>query len=69
MVETVWTPESNFYLRFNNSITMKLRHAINAHKGSTFVVVLLGMQYFDNCSLGPWIYLALHGCYGLLWLR
>jgi len=47
---------------------MKLRHAINAHKGSTFGVVLLLMWYFDNFSIGPWIYLALHGSYGLLWL-
>jgi steroid 5-alpha reductase family enzyme len=47
---------------------MKLKHAINAHKGSTFVVVLLFMNYFDNFSIGPWIYLALHGSYGWLWL-
>ena len=47
---------------------MKLNHAINAHKGSTFAVVLLLMWYFNNYSIGPWIYLALHGSYGLLWL-
>lgn len=47
---------------------MKLSHAINAHKGSTFAVVLLLMWYFSNDTIGPWIYLALHGSYGLLWL-
>lgn len=47
---------------------MKLRHAINAHKGSTFFVVIFMMWYFNNYTLGPWIYLALHGSYGLLWL-
>ena len=26
------------------------------------------MCYFDNWSLGAWIYLALHGNYGLVWL-
>ncbi len=47
---------------------MKLRHAINAHKGSTFAVVLFFMGYFYNNTIGPWIYLSLHGTYGLLWL-
>ena len=26
------------------------------------------MCYFDNFSLGAWVYLSLHGSYGLLWL-
>jgi steroid 5-alpha reductase family enzyme len=47
---------------------MKLSLAINAHKGSTFAVVLMLMWYFNNYTLGPWIYLALHGSYGLLWI-
>lgn len=47
---------------------MKLSLAINAHKGSTFAVVLILMWYFNNYTLAPWIYLALHGSYGLLWI-
>lgn len=47
---------------------MKVKHAINFHKGLTFIVVLGLMGIYQNFSLGPWIYLALHGTYGGLWL-
>lgn len=47
---------------------MKLKYPINAHKGLTGLVVLLGMWYFDNFSWEAWVYLALHGSYGVLWL-
>lgn len=47
---------------------MKVKHAINLHKGSTFAVVLGLMFFYQNFTLGPWIYLALHGTYGFLWL-
>ena len=26
------------------------------------------MCYFDNFSLGAWVYLSLHGSYGIFWL-
>ncbi|NEP76642.1 MAG: DUF1295 domain-containing protein [Okeania sp. SIO2G5] len=47
---------------------MKLKHPINVHKGLTAPVVLAMMVVYDNFGVGPWIYLALHGTYGLLWL-
>lgn len=47
---------------------MKLKYPINLHKGSTFLFVLALMFYYQNFSIGPWVYLALHGSYGLLWL-
>ena len=47
---------------------MKIKYPINAHKGLTAVVVLGMMAYCDNFSTAPWIYLALHGGYGILWL-
>jgi protein-S-isoprenylcysteine O-methyltransferase Ste14 len=47
---------------------MKLKYAVNLHKGSTCLVVLAMMIYFKNFSLGPLLYLALHGTYGLMWL-
>lgn len=47
---------------------MQVRHVINLHKGSTPLVVAGLMVGYGNVSLGPWIYLALHGTYGLLWL-
>ena len=34
----------------------------------TFFFVLGLMFIYQNFSLGPWVYLALHGTYGFLWL-
>lgn len=47
---------------------MKIKKPINLHKGLTAGIVLGLMFYFDNFSIGAWVYLALHGSYGLLWL-
>lgn len=47
---------------------MKSKYAINLHKGLTFFVVLGLMFVYQNYTLGAWVYLALHGTYGFLWL-
>ena len=47
---------------------MKIKHAINLHKGLTFIVVLSLMAAYNNFTLAAFIYLALHGGYGFLWL-
>ncbi len=47
---------------------MKIKHAINLHKGLTAFVVLGMMFVYQNFAIAPWIYLALHGTYGFLWL-
>lgn len=47
---------------------MKAKHAINLHKGLTFPVILGLMFAYQNFTLGPWVYLALHSTYGFLWL-
>ncbi len=47
---------------------MKLKYPINAHKGLTAIVILAMMAVYNNFSTAPWIYLALHGGYGILWL-
>lgn len=47
---------------------MKIKHPINLHKGLTILVVLALMLSYQNFSLGTWVYLALHGSYGFLWL-
>lgn len=47
---------------------MKIKYVINLHKGLTPVLVLGLMVAYQNFTLGPWIYLALHGTYGILWL-
>jgi protein-S-isoprenylcysteine O-methyltransferase Ste14 len=47
---------------------MKLKHPINLHKGLTAFYVLGLMTLYRNFSIAAWVYLALHGGYGLLWL-
>ncbi|HEY9749705.1 MAG TPA: DUF1295 domain-containing protein [Allocoleopsis sp.] len=47
---------------------MKAKHAINLQKGLTGFVVIGLMWAYQNFTIGPWVYLALHGTYGLLWL-
>ena len=47
---------------------MKIKHFINLHKGTTALVVLGLMFAYQNFTIGPWVYLSLHGTYGLLWL-
>ena len=49
-------------------MAIKIKHPINLHKGLTLFVVSGMMVFYNNFTLGPWIYLALHGGYGLLWL-
>ena len=41
---------------------------VNIQKSSTIIVMYLLMIYFHNYSLGAYIYLSLHGFYGLLWV-
>ena len=47
---------------------MKIKHAINLHKGLTSLVILALMAAYDNFSTAAFIYLVLHGGYGILWL-
>jgi protein-S-isoprenylcysteine O-methyltransferase Ste14 len=47
---------------------MQLRHVINLHKGLTPFFIGALMVAYSNSSLGAWVYLALHGGYGMLWL-
>jgi protein-S-isoprenylcysteine O-methyltransferase Ste14 len=47
---------------------MKLKYPINLHKGITFLVVIILMNVYNNYSIAGYLYLALHGSYGLMWL-
>ena len=48
---------------------MKQKHFIDIHKGLNSIAILLLMFYFDSWNnLIAWIYLALHGTYGYLWI-
>jgi len=47
---------------------MKIKYVVNLHKGLTPLVIVGLMLFYQNFTLGPWVYLALHGTYGILWL-
>jgi steroid 5-alpha reductase family enzyme len=47
---------------------IKLAWVINLHKGGTIFIIALLMLWYRNNSTEAWIYLALHGTYGLCWL-
>lgn len=47
---------------------MKVKHFLNLHKGTTWVFIVALMFFYQNFTLGPWVYLSLHGTYGLIWL-
>ena len=41
---------------------------VNGHKGTLPIVFFAMMIYYKNFSLGAWLYLALHGSYGMFWM-
>jgi len=48
---------------------MKQKHFINFHKGITFLYILALINYYDaSDNITIWIYLGLHGTYGILWI-
>jgi protein-S-isoprenylcysteine O-methyltransferase Ste14 len=48
---------------------MKLKFFIDSHKGATALFVLLLMALYQRWgNATAWIYLALHGTYGVLWV-
>lgn len=47
---------------------LRLKNVINFQKGGTFLYVLFLMKYYNNYNVTSYIYLALHGTYGLIWL-
>lgn len=46
----------------------RLSTVINLQKAGTVVFIPLLMWWFDHWSTAAWIYLALHGSYGICWL-
>ena len=45
-----------------------MRHNINLHKGTMFFYILGLMWWFDNFTTTAYLYLAMHGSYGFLWI-
>ena len=46
---------------------IKFNWIINAQKTGTIIIMSFLMYYFQNYSTGAWLYLSLHGTYGLIW--
>ena len=44
-----------------------MRYYVNAHKGGMPFLIFGMMMYFNNYSLAAYLYLALHGSYGIIW--
>ncbi|MDD5033719.1 MAG: DUF1295 domain-containing protein [Methylococcaceae bacterium] len=47
---------------------LKFSWVINLQKAGTFPLLGFLVGYYHNTSMAAWIYLALHGSYGLVWL-
>ena len=48
---------------------MKLKYFIDTNKVSTILVIMALMAVYDQWSnTTAWVYLAMHGTYGILWL-
>ena len=46
----------------------KSRYVINTHKATTIPFIVALMFHYENFGIGPYVYLALHGTYCILWL-
>ena len=44
-----------------------LHYIINTYKGGSLLLCIFLMYYYNNYSLGAYIYTCLHGSYGLIW--
>ena len=49
-------------------MNIKLNYIINFQKATTSIYVFFLMYYYNNYNLTSYIYLSLHGTYGLLWI-
>ena len=53
---------------FGGPRVLKFNWVINFQKGMTLFWVLGLMLFYDNFSTQAWVYLALHGSYGIIWI-
>jgi len=58
---------SDLFTFFGGHI-IPFKYSVNLQKGGMPFFLILQMIYFDNWSLGSWMYMALHGQYGLMWM-
>jgi len=45
-----------------------IRYTVNFFKGATLLFIYLLMSHYNNYSTGIYLYAALHGSYGIIWL-
>lgn len=45
-----------------------LNYIINIQKAGTIIIMYILMLYYKNFSKGAWLYLSLHGTYGIIWI-
>lgn len=70
-METIYFPLTwllSYILDTKSSSPIQVRHLVNLQKGFTGLVVVFSMFYFNNFNPGLYLYLSLHGTYGLVWL-
>ena len=46
---------------------MGFHKTVDFNKGTMMIYLFALMLYYDNFSLGAWVYLSLHGSYGIFW--
>ena len=46
---------------------MNFNNLVDLNKGTMLLYIFGLMLYYDNFSLGAWVYLSLHGSYGIFW--
>ncbi len=65
----LWRGAMEIPIQGRMEMTFKQKYFINSHKGLTFLAILALIAWFgrwDNVT--AWVYLALHGTYGILWV-
>lgn len=60
--------DKSFHLPGPGGEFIKIAWSINTQKALIPFLCLILMVYFNNWSTGMWVYTALHGSYGMLWI-
>ena len=61
-----WT--DYFVKDFGGPRSWKFAWVINFQKTGTFPILAFLIAWYHNMSTAAWIYLAMHGSYGLVWI-
>jgi len=68
VVDSIWAFNDWYMHRIPGGAGLtRPRQAINLHKLSVAPLTLALMFAYENWTMAAWLYLALHGVYGMLW--